>query len=111
MLQGRSSALSWPRQELPASQLGVNGIYYLSYYHREGKLTNPLGEWTHPTHQHWFWYHDITTHNVYFHHEDVEPWVVYAPVDPPQSGQYHTRQNNLWYDTDTREPRQSIPSG
>jgi hypothetical protein len=61
----RPSSLLWPNQGPPSQADWKIWRHYLSLLEENGKLPCPLGAWTGPTHQTWYYQYDPSTGLVY----------------------------------------------
>ena len=64
----RDSKLEWMTQLSPCHKDWNHWSVFLQYFTRNGKLRNPLGWWTNPTHQHWQWFRDPDSHVYHICH-------------------------------------------
>lgn len=100
------STLQWPRQQIPNRSAWNKWSLFLQHFHHNDILSQPLGPWLSPTHQHWTWFTNPISDSIYHYSIEDNQWSIHLPLTPPFHQYPGTRQARLWYSTSHSEPCQ-----
>jgi hypothetical protein len=98
--------LQWPRQQIPNRSAWNKWSLFLQHFHHNDILSQPLGPWLSPTHQHWTWFTNLISDSIYHYSIEDNQWSIHLPLTPPFHQYPGTRQARLWYSTSHSEPCQ-----